>query len=137
MLRDFFFLSFKKMADHPVVALLCSIFIGPLGIQGWVVSRKNTVYGTTVSTQQGLCVALYVLIGVLLATTVVRIFTSTEQEKQRETWGLRPKSVGSAVQDVVSIGILVCWILSFLLAVRIVILYYSSKAASVMRSMSQ
>ena len=125
------------MVDHPVIALLCSILIGPLGIQGWIVSRKNTVYGPSAGTQQGICVALYVLLGLLLATSLVRIFTSTEQEKQQELWGLRPKSVGSAVQDVIGIGVLVCWILSFAIAIRIVVLYYSSKASSLTRSITQ
>lgn len=125
------------MVDHPVIALLCSILIGPLGIQGWIVSRKNTVYGPSAGTQQGISVALYVLIGLLLATAFVRIMTSTEMEKQKEKWGLRPKSVGAAVQEVLGIGLFACWILSFLIALRIVILYYSSKASSVMRSISQ
>ena len=113
--------------DYPVFALLCSILIGPLGIQGWIVSRKNTVYGKMVCIQQGISVAFYVLLGTLLATAIVRVFTSTEKEKQRELWGLGPKSVVSTVQDSVGIGILVCWIFSFVIAIRIVMLYYSSK----------
>ena len=65
------------MVDHPVIALLCSILIGPLGIQGWIVSKKNAAYGTTVPVQQGISLALYALIAALLAISVVRVMSTT------------------------------------------------------------
>lgn len=54
--------------DNPVGALLCSIFIGPLGLQGWLIDPAN--HGNIGKYQRFMS---YVLILILVVTAVIML----------------------------------------------------------------
>jgi hypothetical protein len=38
-------MSYRYIADSPVGAVVLSIILGPLGLQGWVINPNNKAYG--------------------------------------------------------------------------------------------
>ena len=108
--------------DNPLAALLCSIFIGPLGIQGWIVSPNNPNYGPTAQHQRNTSIAIYILITLLIIFTVIHVSNTTESERQLQKNGLIPKTVFQQILEWTGVAFGITVFLSFVLAVRIVLL---------------
>ena len=69
-------------ADAPLAALLCSIFIGPLGIQGWIIDPANPNYQGLGVHQRRISIALHVLLAlVILGVAILTVLTIKAREK--------------------------------------------------------
>lgn len=107
--------------DHPISALLCSIFLGPLGIQGWIVSRKNPKYGFVALHQRNISIAIYALIILYLIFNIIHFSSTTDRQRKNEK-ASEEKSALVQVASWIQVAIALTVILSFGLAVWIVII---------------
>ena len=53
-------------ADAPLAALLCSIFVGPLGIQGWIIDPANPKYQGLGVHQRRISIALHIILAIVI-----------------------------------------------------------------------
>ena len=69
-------------ADAPLAALLCSIFVGPLGIQGWIIDPANPNYQGLGVHQRRISIALHVLLAIVIISAVIlSVLTANAADK--------------------------------------------------------
>ena len=110
----------EKGVDYPIIALLCSIFLGPLGIQGWIVSPTNRNYSSFARHQRNISIAIYILIFFYLLFSVIYLTTTTGLERQMKKNGSMKKGILKEMVDWTATAIGITVFLSFVLAVVIV-----------------
>ena len=72
-------MSYVYFTDSPVAALLSSIFIGPLGLQGWLINPAN--HGDVGKYQRMLSYALLVFLVVVAILMTVKKDNEKDDEK--------------------------------------------------------
>lgn len=71
--------SYKYITDSPVGALVCSILLGPLGLQGFMINPGNPTYGTVGVHQRRLS---YAIIAFLIITVSFFIASKVSFDKR-------------------------------------------------------
>lgn len=100
--------------DSPLAAQICSIFLGPFGIQGFLIDRNNAVYGELGNHQYRLSIALIVMLVLLflmgpVATAIIK--NDEDIETDVEVFG-----VLMVTQFCASLALSVCTLASFVIA---------------------
>ena len=69
-------------ADAPLAALLCSIFVGPLGIQGWIIDPANPKYQGLGVHQRRISIALHIILAlVIIGAVILAVLTANAADK--------------------------------------------------------
>ena len=66
------------LTSPPIGALILSIFLGPLGIEGYVVDGRNKSYGSLPKHLKRLSIVKWVLWGIFIASVVIASATGEE-----------------------------------------------------------
>lgn len=113
-------MSYSYISDSPVGALICSIFLGPLGLQGWLINPGNPDYRGLGVHQRTLT---YVIYGLLVATIVFWGMMVSNVSKKAHEDEIDSGTTGLAIAAVItntalSFSVLISIIFAILLVAR-------------------
>jgi hypothetical protein len=102
------------VSDSPLAGLLCALFVGPLGIQGFVIDPTNTVYNGLGKHQRHMSYALWSLLALSIALGIASTVTVVNDEKAA-TPGL------GIAYSVSSLALWACSFASFIIAIVLLV----------------
>ena len=114
-------MSYSYISDAPVGALLCSIFLGPLGLQGWLINPGNADYKGLGARQRTLT---YVIYGLLVATIIfwsLTISTAPTNADENKTVGAGTAGLaiaGTVTYSALAVSLFVSFIFACILLAR-------------------
>ena len=110
-------------ADSPLAALLCSIFVGPLGIQGWIIDPANPKYQGLGVHQRRISIALHVLLAlVIIAAVMLSVLYGKAYDKHRNKEEATKEVAVPALLTSVAYGALgVTSFVSFIIAIILLV----------------
>ena len=107
-------------ADSALAGLLCSIFVGPLGIQGFVVNPANPKYLGLATHQRRLSIAIItIFVGFIATNVAIGILGSTASEGTNES-GTGVAIAGAAWLALI-LALNACLIASFIIAIVLLV----------------
>jgi len=118
-LEDSVDIPYNFIADSPVGALVCSIFLGPLGLQGWLIDPSNPNYYGLGKSQRTLT---YVIYGLLVATILFWVFageTAPKDSKEEAGAGTYALAIaGTLTYSALAISLFISFIFACILVAR-------------------
>ena len=112
-------------ADAPLAALLCSIFVGPLGIQGWIIDPANPKYQGLGVHQRRISIALLILLAlVIIGAVILVVLTANASNKHGNdnTEEIAKEVAVPSILTIVSYGALgVTTFVSFIIAIILLV----------------
>ena len=105
----------------PIAALLCSILLGPLGIQGWIVNVDSPDYGEFARHQRRVSIALHIVVALFAISIAIAAGEIVSSDAGGATsWAL--------IAYVCAVALSILTAISFVLSVVIVIKYVNRPA---------
>ena len=109
--------------DAPLAALLCSIFAGPLGIQGWIIDPANPKYQGLGVHQRRISIALHIILAVVIVcATILAVSTAKAIKTYGDKDSVNDEVAVSAILTSVAYGALgVTTFVSFIIAIILLV----------------